>query len=178
MLRRKKPDVRVNEVAVVTREVPQRSLLGLRRKVHDSRKEALVLGREFNGIRQAQQIPAMDGRAGARFCVFWGLTRDSIPRRGGLVIDDIEWCFAVADDQAEALAAKTPELVLRAEPAHREAFFELGPGNPFGPMSSFAAHSLGKWADEHGPQPSELAARLTFFHNGPATECDFALPFS
>jgi protein phosphatase len=39
-----------------------------------------------------------------------------------------EWCWPVPDEQAAEIAARFPDLTLRTEPAHQEAFIHLGPG--------------------------------------------------
>ena len=41
----------------------------------------------------------------------------------------VEWCKPVPAAEAEGLAAQSPELTLRVEPAHREAYVDLGPGD-------------------------------------------------
>jgi hypothetical protein len=66
-------------------------------------------------------------------------------------------------DQAEHLAIQVPELVLRDEPAHREAFIHLGPGPHTEPAQwQLITQSLHSWAQEHAIQPSELGARMTY----------------
>lgn len=82
-------------------------------------------------------------------------------------------------DQVSALAAAIPELALRTEPAHREAFVELGPGNQISPAQwQLASTSLHEWAHKHRATPSELGARITYLASGPVTptsapDCDF-----
>jgi hypothetical protein len=61
----------------------------------------------------------MDGRAGALYCIWWGEVSDDSD-------GPLEWCRPVPTDQAQQLAIQVPELVLRDEPAHREAFIHLG----------------------------------------------------
>jgi ABC-2 type transport system permease protein len=41
----------------------------------------------------------------------------------------MEWCRPVPADEADALSARCPELTLRAEPAHQEAFVKIGDGH-------------------------------------------------
>ena len=55
---------------VMTREMPQRSLLCLKRNVSESGLWAL--GKEFVGIVRDQRLPRIDGREGAAFCIYWG----------------------------------------------------------------------------------------------------------
>lgn len=140
---------------VTTRDIPSRSLLCLKRAV-DGQPGAWTLGKEFVALLQAGQDS--DG--------------------------PIEWCRPVPHDRAEVLAAEFPELSLRAEPAHREAFVHLGPGGQISPAQwQVASQSLHAWAGEHRAQPSELGVRVTFLASAPPAEvsppdCDFAVPIS
>jgi hypothetical protein len=78
-------------------------------------------GKEFIALIRDKGLPRIEGREGAFFCVYWGqVSADSD--------GPIEWCKPVPNDQAEELAAQFPELTLRIEPAHREAYIDLGPG--------------------------------------------------
>jgi hypothetical protein len=70
----------------------------------------------------------IEGRAGAFFCIYWGEVSDDSD-------GPLEWCRPVPTDQAEQLVVEAPELVLRTEPAHREAFIHLGPGGQTGPTA-------------------------------------------
>ena len=96
----------------------------------------------------------------------------------------IEWCRPVPGGRAGELAARFPELTLRTEAAHREAFVSLGPGGQIGPAQwQLASESLRAWAGEHGAQPSELGVRVTFLASAPVTagsepDYDFAVPIS
>jgi len=56
----------------------------------------------------------------------------------------VEWCKPVPDVEADGLAAQFPELTLRVEPAHREAYVDLGPGG------QLADEALRSWADAQG----------------------------
>lgn len=94
----------------------------------------------------------------------------------------IEWCRPIPGDAVTALAARFPELTLRTEAAHTEAFVNLGLGDQIGPAHwRMASESLRAWAGEHGTHPSELGARVTFLANPPIDEgsvpdCDIAVP--
>ncbi len=80
---------------------------------------AWALGKEFVALFRERPLPRMQGRAGAAFCIYWGKVSDDSD-------GPIEWCRPVPGDRAEALTAEFPELELRTEPAHREAFVHLG----------------------------------------------------
>jgi len=79
------------------------------------------------------------------------------------------------------LAAQCPELSLRSEPAHHEAFVNLGAGGQISPAQwRLASDSLHAWAKEHDARPTGLGARITYLLDGGATEtrvpdCDLAI---
>jgi DNA-binding transcriptional MerR regulator len=169
---------------VMTREMPQRSLLCLKRNVSESGLWAL--GKEFVGIVRDQRLPRIGGREGAAFCIYWGqVSADSD--------GPVEWCRPVPSAEAEGLAAQFPGLTLRVEPAHREAYVDLGPGGQISPAQwQLADEALRNWADAQGihPQrqqlsltPEDLGVRITYLASPPITEtsapdCDFAVPFA
>jgi DNA-binding transcriptional MerR regulator len=171
---------------VATREMPERSLLCIKRNVDE--QGAWAFGKEFIAILRERPLPKIKGRAGAFFCIYWGqVSADSD--------GPVEWCRPVPDAEASALAQRYPELTLRTEPAHREAFVAL-PINPGGEVSpvhfQLAMESLRTWAGEQGIEderltlkPGDLGLRLTYFATGPVTAtsvpddyCDVAVPFA
>ena len=101
---------------VATREMPERSLLCLKRNVDE--QEMWAFGKEFIAILRERPLPKIEGREGAAFCIWWGLVNADGD-------GPIEWCAPVPAAQAESLASHYPELTLRTEPAHREAFVAL-----------------------------------------------------
>ena len=159
---------------VETREIPRRSLLCLKRNV-DGQAGAWALGKEFVGLFKERPAPRMEGRAGAAFCIYWGEISDDSD-------GPLEWCRPVPDEQAETLAAAFAELSLRTEPAHQEAFVNLGPGGQVStPQWQLISESLHTWGGERGVQPSELGVRITYLATPPITndsvpDCDFAVP--
>ena len=60
----------------------------------------------------------------------------------------MEWCRPVPPDEAEALAARCPELTLRAEPAHQEAFVKIGDGQIDGADWQVVSRSLEAWSEQ------------------------------
>jgi DNA-binding transcriptional MerR regulator len=163
---------------VNTRDIPDRSLLCLKRNVA-SEQAAWALGKEFVGVLRRRRLPPppMQGRAGAWFCIYWGeVSEDSD--------GPLEWCRPVPADQAESLAARCSELTLRSEPAHREAFVNLGAYGQVGVAEwQLVSQSLEAWADQHAVGPTDLGLRITYLVSGPASEttgpdCDFAVPIS
>jgi DNA-binding transcriptional MerR regulator len=71
---------------VATREMPERSVLCLKRNVDE--KGAWALGKEFIAILRERPLPKMEGREGAMFSIYWGeVTADSD--------GPVEWCKPV-----------------------------------------------------------------------------------
>jgi DNA-binding transcriptional MerR regulator len=167
---------------VNAREMPQRSLLTLKRNVDES--GLWGFGKEFIGIIRDQRLPRMGGREGAMFCIYWGqVSADSD--------GPVEWCRPVPAAEADALAAQFPELTLRVEPAHREAYVDLGPGGQIDASQwQLAYEALTSWRDAQGIEdkqlsltPDDLGVRITYLATPPVTEtslpdCDFAAPFA
>lgn len=159
---------------VTTRDIPNRSLLCLKRNVA-GQEEAWALGKEFVALLRERPLPRVDGRAGAPFCIYWS----QVSEDGD---GPIEWCRPVPDDRAQELAGEVPELRLRTEPAHREAFVELGPGGQISTAQwQLASESLHAWGEERTARPSDLGVRVTYLASAPLTEtsapdCDFAVP--
>ncbi len=173
---------------VATREIPERSLLCLKRNVDE--KGAWALGKEFIAILRERPLPKMEGREGAMFSIYWGdVSADSD--------GPVEWCKPVPEADAETLASHYPELSLRTEPAHREAYVALpndalpdGPGRDPSVHWQLAGEALRAWAEEGGinPEtltlkPEDLGMRITYLASGPITAtsvpyCDFAAAFA
>ena len=170
---------------VATREIPERSVLCLKRNVDE--QGAWALGKEFIAVLRERPLPKMDGREGAMFSIYWGeVSTDSD--------GPVEWCKPVPESDAQALASQYPELSLRTEPAHSEAYVALpndaaGPGGNTAVQWQLASEALQAWAAEHGLDPESLAlkpedlgVRITYLASGPVSEtsapyCDFAVPF-
>ena len=165
---------------VATREMPERSLLCLKRNVDE--QGIWAFGKEFIAIFRERPLPKIEGREGAAFCIYWGWP--SADSDG-----PVEWCRPVPEAEAHALAEHYPELTLRTEPAHREAFVALpGSGLVSGVQIQLAAESLRAWAQEQEQgvgdkqltlKPEDLGERITYLATGPTSvDCDFAVPFA
>jgi DNA-binding transcriptional MerR regulator len=173
---------------VATREMSERSILCLKRNV--DKQGAWALGKEFIAILRERPLPKMEGREGAMFSIYWGeVSADSD--------GPVEWCKPVPEADAQVLASHYPEMTLRTEPAHREAYVALandalptGPGGDPGVQRQLVSEALRAWAENGGinPEgltltPEDLGVRITYLANGPVTEtsppyCDFAVPFA
>jgi DNA-binding transcriptional MerR regulator len=174
---------------VATREIPERRVLCLKRNVDE--KGAWALGKEFIAILRERPLPKMEGREGAMFSIYWGeVSADSD--------GPVEWCKPVPESDAQALAEHYPELTLRTEPAHREAYVSIpndplptGPGGSPSMHYQLAGEALRAWAEEGGINPKtltlwpeDLGMRITYFSSSwPVTTtsapyCDFAAAFA
>ena len=164
---------------VATREMPERSLLCLKRNVDE--QGAWALGKEFIAILRERPLPRMEGREGAWFLIYWGeVSADSD--------GPVECCKPVPEAEAHALAEHYPELTLRTEPAHSEAFVALGLATGVTAAKwQLAFEALLAWKEEQGIEderltlkPEDLGLRLTYLATGPVTapDCDVAIPFA
>lgn len=162
---------------VATREMPQRSLLCVKRNVDE--QGAWAMGKEFVALLRERSLPKLDGREGASFCIYWGqVSADSD--------GPIEWCRPVPSAAAKALAASCPELTLRTEPAHREAFVALALDTGGSATNwQLASEALQTWADRTGIRsdaldttPEDLGVRMTYLWGIPMPDCDLAVPYA
>jgi DNA-binding transcriptional MerR regulator len=166
---------------VATREIPERSLLCLKRNVAE--QEMWAFGKEFMAIVRERPLPKIEGREGAALCIWWGLVNADGD-------GPIEWCAPVPTAQAETLAPHYPELTLRTEPAHIEAFVSLPDAGDEVAHWQLAAGSLEAWAEEPRPEhegdrlsftPADLGLRITYLVSALSTGepyRDMALPFA
>ena len=171
---------------VAMREIPERSLLCLKRNADE--QGTWALGKEFIAILRERPLPKMAGREGALFLIYWGeVNADSD--------GPVEMCKPVPAREARALAEHYPELTLRTEPAHQEAFVAL-PHDPGGTATpahwQLATESLHAWMQEQEQahkderlalEPADLGVRLTYLWTEPVTQTsvpdlDFAIPFA
>jgi DNA-binding transcriptional MerR regulator len=163
---------------VATRDIPARSVLSVKRRVQGI-DGVWAFGKEFIAILRTHDLPKMNGRAGAFYCIWWGEVNDDSD-------GPLEMCRPVPTDQAEQLAIQVPELMLRTEPAHREAFIHLGRSGEIEPAQyQVITQSLLDWVQERTAQPIDLGARMTYLADATVPEletkgpdCDFALPFN
>ena len=168
---------------VATREMPERSLLCLKRNVEE--QEMWAFGKEFIAILRERPLPKLEGREGAAFCIWWGLVNADTD-------GPIEWCAPVPAAQAESLASHYPELTLRTEPAHLEAFVALPDPDAGDEVAHWqlATGSLDAWAQEPKQEhegdrlaltPEDLGLRITYLASALGTGQpyrDMALPFA
>jgi DNA-binding transcriptional MerR regulator len=159
---------------VATRTVPARTVLCLERHVGNE-EEVWALGKEFVAYFEDGRVPRIDGRVDAAFQIYHGEVNDDSD-------GPIEWCRPVPADRAEEIAAGFPELSLRSEPAHEEAFIALGTADVTIPQWQLVSEALHSWAATRHRQPSNLGVRVTYLASRGAApyrpDCDFAVPLA
>ncbi|WP_219467008.1 MerR family transcriptional regulator [Nonomuraea rhizosphaerae] len=159
------------EVAV--RTLPARTLLSLLRRAHQD--ELVPIGRELfiHRLRRGG-VPRLEGIAGAPFLIYHGEVSDDSD-------GPVEWCWPVPDAQADEIAAGLPDLALRSEPAHEEAYVRRDvPGRWDDTTEAEAAvQALAAWGARqerraHGGIRLVLAPNPSGDGTGPISE--FAVP--
>ncbi|MEU7744507.1 helix-turn-helix domain-containing protein [Nonomuraea sp. NPDC049158] len=122
---------------VEVREVPERMLLIAKRSVTLDQLGAWAteqVERFGNGL-----LPALPGIGGAPFLMFYGeVDADSD--------GPVEWCRPIPAGQAEEIGRRFPDLQVRADPAHREAYVRLTASQLDAAGSMRAIQALGDWA--------------------------------
>ena len=159
-----------------TRTLPERNLLCRLRHVA-SEQETFAFGKEFIAIFRERPLPLIEGIEGAPFLILIYHGEVSADSDG-----PVEFCRPVPADQAEELATRYPELTLRTEQAHEEAFIHLGAAPQLsGAQWQLVSESLRSWSAAEQRMPSDLGVRLTYLAVPPRTpesrpEVDFAVP--
>jgi DNA-binding transcriptional MerR regulator len=156
--------------AVSTRLFPERSVLTRTRHLHID--EQTAVREEFVGNLRGAGIKPLPGAAGAPFIIYYGdLSADSD--------GPIEWCWPVADERAAELAARFPDLTLRTDPAHQEAYVHYGATTLLhAARIVLAAQSLLAWARDQDRQ-TVGPLRLIYLEadgEGSVPDCDVAVP--
>jgi hypothetical protein len=150
--------------------MPARRLLSLLRRVH--KDEVLAIGRELFIHRLGRAgLPRIEGVAGAAFMIYHGEV-------DGDSDGPVEWCWPVPDEQAAEIAARFPDLTLRTEPAHQEAFVPQGMAGPgMEAAAELAIDGLFAWAVEHQRQPAD-GVRVILIPDLPGGPAAFAGEFA
>jgi DNA-binding transcriptional MerR regulator len=159
---------------ITVRDMPARSLLS--RQQHASSAEVVALGKEFIARFRGVVPPALADPVSAPFVIYHGYVSEDSD-------GPFEWCWPVPTDQAAELATRFPDLTLRTEPAHEEAFVHLPSALGTSQAQSMAVvTSLLNWTTEHQRHAS-AGVRQIFIRvesstpqTGPA--CDFAVPLT
>jgi DNA-binding transcriptional MerR regulator len=158
---------------VATRTIGARSLLCLHR--HATQDQLLGLGRGFITRFYEQQVARVEGIEGSTFVIYYGqVNADSD--------GPVEWCRPLPGADAERIAADFPDLALRTEAAHEEAFVHLPSAQDVGETEAMAViQALESWAAQEHAKPAG-ALRQVFIASaadrveGRGPSCDFAIP--
>jgi DNA-binding transcriptional MerR regulator len=154
---------------VKVRDLPARTLLSLTR--HVTNEELTVVGKEFiAGLREAG-VRRLPGPEGAPFTVYYGeVSEDSD--------GPIEWCWPVRETDAQPLSERFPDLTVRADDAHREAYVHYGRASQLHVSRiALAVESMLSWArerDKHVTGGLRLLYRSGTAGEGP--DVDLSLP--
>jgi DNA-binding transcriptional MerR regulator len=155
---------------VEVRDLPDRQVLCLQRHLHAS--DMFPVGKEFTDRFRDQATSALGGVAGAPFVIFYGhVSEDSD--------GPVEWCRPVPGEQAADLAARYPELTLRTDPAHQEAFVHLPGPEEASHLWLPVMQAMEVWGEAHHRQPAGGIRQLLIWPRtspGYGPECDFAVP--
>lgn len=157
---------------VKTREIEDRKVLCLKRNV-EGWQGVWDFGKEFIGIVRSHEILRRAGIVWAAFSIYHGEVNEDSD-------GPVEWCLPVPEDVAEELAASIPELTLRAERAHSEAYVNLGSaGEEIAPAQwQLVSESLHSWSTSNQVLPNDLGVRITYVSkDGATTDQDFVIPF-
>jgi len=154
------------------RDLPARPMLC--QMAHVPADEMLAFGKAFLGKFREASVERVEGVVGAPFVIFYGEVNEDGD-------GPIEWCRPVAEEDADRLAAQFPELTLRTEPAHQEAYIFHGLATGFGhAQGAVAAERLFGWAMSERRQPTG-GMRLVYLFNpangGKGPDCELALAF-
>ncbi|MEW9530269.1 MerR family transcriptional regulator [Microbispora sp. NPDC049125] len=141
---------------VEIRDTPGRMVLSARR--HLTIDELSAFGAELMLRLGDGTVPHLPGIEGAPFLIFYGEV-------GADSDGPVEWCRPVPADEAERIAGRFPDLELRSDPPHREAYVRMTKDQLDAAGSVRALQALATWAAEH-----DLMAELV----GPPRQVFFA----
>jgi len=153
---------------ITTREIPERRLVSISRHLHAGQADAFF-GDAFARLRAAG--PGIAGIAGCPFLVFYGeVSEDSD--------GPMELCRPLAIPAGPAGIG--PDLQVRVEPAHEEAFIRVAMKDMGWPALAPAADALETWLAEQKRQPAAALRQVLIADQRTATPdtmvCDLSIP--
>jgi DNA-binding transcriptional MerR regulator len=155
---------------VKLRAMPERKLLTLNRHVRSDGVDAFFED-AFARVRAA--APGVHGIDGVPFLIFYGEVNDDSD-------GPIELCRPVAYDTGAAAVAAMPDVQLRVERAHEEAYIQLTYKEMSWPEMLPAYDALGHWLKENGREPAGPVRQLLIADQRTATPdtptCDLSVP--
>jgi DNA-binding transcriptional MerR regulator len=159
---------------VQVRDMPARSLLCVLRRAHT--QETMAMGRDLIARLRPVAAPQHGDPVTAPFAIYYGQVSEDSD-------GPVEWCWPVPDDQAADLAARFDDLTLRTEPAHQEAFVDVGKASIELEQLVPYIESLTAWISEQHRQPAGGLRQLLIANRdsggqGPDGQWAFALAAS
>jgi DNA-binding transcriptional MerR regulator len=140
---------------VQVRDVPARSVLSLLWRAHED--EVMARVRDLMHRLHPVAAPPPGDPVSAPFVIYHGeVSQDSD--------GPVELCWPVPGEEAAQLAAGFPDLTLRTEPAHQEAFAHPGQASPDLAQLALAFEGLGAWAAAQHRQPDGGLRQITLFN--------------
>jgi DNA-binding transcriptional MerR regulator len=127
------------------RDMPARSMLCVLH--HASAAEHMAVGKDMLKRLRPVAPPRPNDPVTAPFSVFYGEVNEDSD-------GPIEFCWPVPEDQAAEIAARFPDLTLRTEPAHQEAFVNLGQSQPDAARLVPVLEGLVAWISKQQRQPT------------------------
>jgi DNA-binding transcriptional MerR regulator len=155
---------------IKVRTMPERKVLSINRHVRADETDAFF-DQAFARLRSA--APGMEGIVGVPFLIFYGeVSADSD--------GPLELCRPVSFDTTADAIAESPDMELRTEPAHDEAYIHLSLSEMSWPEMLPAYDALGLWARENGRLPAGAIRQLLIADQRTATPetltCDLSAP--
>jgi DNA-binding transcriptional MerR regulator len=154
---------------VQVRDVPARSLLCLLRRAHDD--EIMAMGKGLIARLHPVAMPSPGDPVSAPFVIYYGeVSQDSD--------GPVEMCWPVPGEQAAQIAAGFPDLTLRTEPAHQEAFAHPGQASMDIAQLVPVLESLGTWASAQHREPAGGLRQILIFSprsSGGGTDIEWAI---
>lgn len=150
------------------RAIPERTVLTISRHLHAAQTDAFFAD-AFARLRAAG--PGLPGIAGCPYLVFYGEVSDDSD-------GPLELCRPLAGTADPA--GSDPDLQVRVEPAHEEAFIRVAMKDMGWPALAPAADALETWLAEQKRQPAAPLRQVLIADQRTATPdtmvCDLSVP--
>ena len=155
---------------VSTRAIPERKVASVSRHVTIADAEAFF-AEAFPRLRAIS--PGLPGIEGVPYVVYYGeVTQDSD--------GPVELCRPVAPDMPEGPVAGSPDIQVRVEPAHDEAYVRLSVAEMSWPAMLPFADALERWGRDHDRRPAAPLRQVLFADLRTAAPdtlaCDLTVP--
>lgn len=155
---------------ISVRAIPERKVASISRHVTLAEADAFLAG-AFPRLRAV--APGMPGIEGVPFVVYYGeVSADSD--------GPVELCRPVAMDTPEGAVTGSPDIQVRAEPAHEEAYIRLSVAEMAWPRMLPFADALERWGRDHDRRPAAPLRQVLFADlrtASPGTQaCDLSVP--